>query len=389
MKCERTKKLRIQLKKNLPHSTFETKPIYGYACFVATTLAAGIIVGCHLTSPPWYVLLIASVVVGQVMANATFAGHEVLHGAIFKNKFLVDVLGFVGFAHHFMGVEGWRAWHVRAHHAHTNKVGLDPDVAGLAKDYPHSRLTKFMDTFTIGSGRWWSVFGLCAQFTVQGHLALWCHGPKWIENKSIRFDINRARIETVCLVVFWGMCAWLLGWYHAVWLLLLPWMMCNFTLMAYICTQHFLRPLGDANDPLANTLSVKTWKFLDIIHLHFSYHREHHLFPSMSHSMGPVVQKEMERLGYVAPPLTHWQAFKLAIMTPRLYGDSHSLEMARTGEKTNLVEMWQKIDQDEAGIVDAVPKQDFAETETEAVFQPPKPHFPISNPDKAKQRLSQ
>jgi fatty acid desaturase len=383
MKCDRTKKLRMQLRKNLPASTFEPKPIYGYAAFLASALGVGIIVGCHLVSPPWYVLLIASIVIGQIWANASFAGHEALHGAIFKNKFLIDALTLIGFAHHFVGVEGWRTWHIRAHHSHTNKEGMDPDIVGLAKDYPHSRLTQFMNTFTIGSGRWWSILCLFAQFTVQGHLALWCHGPKWIEEKTIRYDINRARVETICLVAFWGMCAWWLGWYHAVWLLLLPLLMCNFTLMSYICTQHFLRPLTEFNDPLPNSLSVRTWKFFDIIHLHFSYHREHHLFPSMSHSMGPVLQKEMERLGFGVPAMTHWEAMKLVILTPRLYRDSHSLEMSGTGEKTNLIELWQKIDPNEAEIIDAVPRREFAETAP--ALQPPNPHFPVGKPGEIKQ----
>jgi len=93
--------------------------------------------------------------------------------------------------------------------------------------------------------------------------------------------------------------------------------------------------------------------------LHFSHHREHHLFPNMSHSMGPVVQKEMERLGYGVPPLTHWEALKLVIMTPRLYEDSHTVTKQSNGKTTSLVELWENIDPDEAAIIKGVAVRQF------------------------------
>ena len=89
--------------------------------------------------------------------------------------------------------------------------------------------------------------------------------------------------------------------------------------------------------------------------------------------MGPVVRQEMEEMGYGAPALTHWQALKHVLMTPRLYHDSHTLEVKGSGEKTDLVEFWQSIDADEAEIVNAVPQRGFGETEP--AFSPPKPHF--------------
>ena len=371
LKTDRTKELRLLLKKNLPPSTFQPKPVYGYAAFVVTGVAAALIIGCHILAPPWYILLVVSVVIGQIWSNTSFAGHEALHGSVFKSKFWCEALGYIGFAHHLLGVEAWRAWHVRAHHAHTNKEHLDPDVVGLSKDYPRSMFIKFMDSFTIGSGRWWSFFCLFAQFTVQGHLVLWYHGPQWKKRKKdkVAFNLNKARAETILLAMFWGVCAWGLGWYHSLWLLALPLLMCNATLMSYICTQHFLRPLTAKNDPLPNTLSVRTWKWLDIIHLHFSHHREHHLFPNMSHSMGPVVQKEMERLGYGVPPLTHWEALKLVIMTPRLYHDSHTVAKQRDGKATSLVELWEKIDPNEAAIIKGVAVRQFEAAPV------PAPHF--------------
>ena len=389
MKSERTKELRLQLRKNLPAKTFEPQPFYGYTAFAASVTFGVLVVTAHLVSPPWYVLALLSILLGQLLAHSAFAAHEAMHGALFKNKFWSQLLVYVGYAPYFFGVETWRAWHVRAHHAHTNKEHLDPDVIGLTKDYRGSLMARFQETFTIGSGRWPSILSLFLQFTVQSQIILWYHGPKWIKRESnkVQFNLFRARTETICLAIFWAAVAWSLGGWHSMWLLLFPFLMSNATFMSYICTQHFLRPLNVHNDPLPNTISVRTYRWLDWIHLYFSYHREHHLFPSMSHSMGPVVRQQMKEMGYGAPVLTHWQALKHVLMTPRLYHDSHTLEEKTSGEKTDLVEFWQNIDADEADIIQAVPQRGFGEADS--TLKPPKPHFAIDKPGEVKQEVTQ
>ena len=63
---------------------------------------------------------------------------------------------------------------------------------------------------------------------------------------------------------------------------ILPMMMANATVMSYIATNHMLRPLVDSDDPLDNTLSLRTHWLVDALHWRFSHHVEHHLFPAMS-----------------------------------------------------------------------------------------------------------
>lgn len=50
----------------------------------------------------------------------------------------------------------------------------------------------------------------------------------------------------------------------------------------YIYTNHFLCQLTSINDPLVNTVSVQIPQLFNVLHLNFSYHTEHHLFPGMN-----------------------------------------------------------------------------------------------------------
>jgi fatty acid desaturase len=59
--------------------------------------------------------------------------------------------------------------------------------------------------------------------------------------------------------------------------------------MSYIFTNHFLNALSMSGDPLANTTSVVVYEIFDWLHLNFSYHTEHHLFPGMNSDYYPEV----------------------------------------------------------------------------------------------------
>ena len=60
--------------------------------------------------------------------------------------------------------------------------------------------------------------------------------------------------------------------------------------MAYIYTNHLLCPLTETNNPLANTLSLRVPRILDLLHLNFSHHVEHHIFPGLNSSYYPLVR---------------------------------------------------------------------------------------------------
>jgi len=104
--------------------------------------------------------------------------------------------------------------------------------------------------------------------------------------------------------------------------------------MSYIATNHFLNPLTETNDPLANTLSVTAPRWLERLHLQFGYHVEHHLFPTVSGRHAPAVRDVLRRLWgdrYLTMP--HMRALRLLYARPKIHDGHDALIDPRTGER--------------------------------------------------------
>jgi fatty acid desaturase len=91
--------------------------------------------------------------------------------------------------------------------------------------------------------------------------------------------------------------------------------------MFYVYTNHMLCRMTKINDPLANSISIKVPKLFDLLHLNFSYHAEHHIFPGLNSDYYPLVQNLIkthypERSHYI---LGAKEAWCLLLHTPRHY----------------------------------------------------------------------
>jgi fatty acid desaturase len=120
-------------------------------------------------------------------------------------------------------------------------------------------------------------------------------------------------------------------------IIVIPMLLANVIVMAYITTNHMLRPLSQVPDCLATTMSVTTLGAIDALHLHFSHHVEHHLFPAISHRYYPLVGQSLRRLAggrYLAP--SHWRALVTLYQTPRHYGRYDELVNPLTGHRLPL-----------------------------------------------------
>jgi len=103
-------------------------------------------------------------------------------------------------------------------------------------------------------------------------------------------------------------------------------MTANAIAMAYISTNHLLRPQVEDYNVLDSSMSVTTYRLLDRLHFHFSHHVEHHLFPSMNTHYAPLVRSILRRLAgdrFLAP--SHRQALMVLFRTPRVYDGVHAL----------------------------------------------------------------
>src|SRR5262249_39185630 len=148
----------------------------------------------------------------------------------------------------------------------------DPDILIEVADFPHSRRARMRARASPGFRHWLSVASMFLIFTVQGHLFVWAAADE--PGMRDRVTLHRARERTLAILVI---VAWLAGAIaigrDALWVFVIPLAMANLTLMAYVSTQHWLRPLVHSDDPRISTVSVRAPRLFDWWHFQFSYHQ--------------------------------------------------------------------------------------------------------------------
>lgn len=317
------------LRPDLPARVFERAPsrvvvVPIYIAVIAVAMAAvarGWI--------PWFLVPLASLVIAGGFAGLTFFGHEVLHGAIVRNKRLQYVLGAIGFLPFVISPRLWIGWHNRAHHSKAN-FDDDPDVYPTIEGYRASRGARFaVNTFSLGGRRWRGALSLVLGFTVQSTHQLAIASSCGVLTAR---EQRRALAETAAGVAFWAGVAALVGFVPFLFVFVVPLLLANACVMAFILTNHSLSPRVDVNDPLVSGLTVTTSRLVTWLTLGFGFHVEHHLFPAMSSRHAPAVRERLlvrwpER--YQSMPLT--EALGRLHRSARVYHEAATLCDPRTG----------------------------------------------------------
>jgi fatty acid desaturase len=65
--------------------------------------------------------------------------------------------------------------------------------------------------------------------------------------------------------------------------------------MSYIFTNHFLKPVEMKADALRGSTSVIVPSWVDHLHAHYSYHTEHHLFPTLNSDYYPQLSRLLQQ----------------------------------------------------------------------------------------------
>jgi fatty acid desaturase len=328
--------LRAVIRADLPPAVFVRRPLRVLLAVPLVALIAGVsslLVGRAL---PWYLTVLAVLVLANAYVAFMFFGHEVGHGAVVRSERLQDIVMWFSCAIFVVSSHLWRHWHNRLHHGRTNVPSTDPDRYDLVEDLDKSPAVVrwFTTRFAPGSGHWLSALYLFVTFTVQGQAVLWLYSRR---RPSPGFTWRRALAETLVVAAFWIGLAVAVGPRGALLIIVAPMLLANAIVMAYITTNHMLRPLTDAPECLATTMSVTTSSAIDAIHLHFSHHVEHHLFPAMSHKYYPLVRASLRRHAghrYLAP--AHWRALLTLYQTPRHYATYDELINPLTGRRLSL-----------------------------------------------------
>jgi fatty acid desaturase len=306
---------------HLPKAAFKSVPqrLWGGLAYLVLTVA-GIYAIATMNLNPWVMLLIA-VGLGQTFSGLGFLGHEILHGTVVKTAWLRDLLGCICFAQFSLGAKLWRKWHNMEHHAHTQDEDTDPDAWATMEKIYKRPLMRWVYKLPPGVRATFSFLSFTLFFTIHSSLMF----KRYIGEFRPR-DRAAAWLQ---LVLPWSLWISLLVWMGPTkWLFayVIPLLIANFTVIAYISTNHQLNPLTPVNDPLANSLSVTVPRWVDVLHFNFSYHTEHHLYPGANPKYGPMIKRATKELWpdqYHEMPML--QALAALWKTPRIYYQDHDL----------------------------------------------------------------
>lgn len=292
---------------------------------------------------PVYALPVLYLIIANAYVTLMFFGHEVGHGAMGVSSRVQTGVLFVTGAVFLVSPHLWRHWHDRVHHPHANVPGLDPDRYDSLDEL--QRTWRPLRWLTVrlapGSGHWLSVAYLPLAFTVHGQVVLWVYSRR---ARWPGFRWGRAVGETALIAGAWtALGAWL-GAGGALLVIVVPMLLANAVVMSYVATNHMLRPLSARGGALTTALSLTSPRLVDAVHLHFSHHVEHHLFPGLSHRHYPLVRAALRRHAgpaFVAP--THWGALRVLWTTPRHYAAPDVLANPLTGARVALREVEMRL----------------------------------------------
>ncbi len=276
-----------------------------------------------------------TLIMGNSVIVLLFSCHDMMHGSVIKNPRLVDFIALIGLSLLWMPPTLWKAVHNHKHHTQTNSL-QDPD---------RSYLTQQNNTW----GKW--IQNLCTPsaevnglFLAFGMLTAW--GTHTFRHLTSILFFNRNDVDYVPAAVVVSPAKRRLIATETIWIAaihlgillyihnpigillgyLLPISIGYAGVMFYVYTNHFLCPMTEVNDPLLNSVSLRMPKIFDLLHFNFSYHTEHHLFPSLNSDYYPAVQTLLQ---------THYadqfnlipgdKAWQLLLKTPRHYRNSETL----------------------------------------------------------------
>jgi fatty acid desaturase len=270
---------------------------------VALLLSIDVWVAMHLASVPLPVLALLGLLAGHSVMVAAFAAHEIGHGAGAMPVWLRKLWLQLGYAPAVFAVPTvQRKAHNQLHHTIENtprdpdrRITLDEIRVARAEGigvwlFPNSRhpIASAVTGFAM------SVFSY--------HLSIFWHSVlRTGEIYDMRLDARNRRnavLQALCnLALQLGLVA-LSGF---------SWLMVAFLALQYfvgasgaglyIATNHLLCGMADEahRDPLANTVSLAVPRWVDFLHLSFSHHVEHHVFPGASYHSLPAIRRALQQ----------------------------------------------------------------------------------------------
>ncbi len=284
----------------------------------------------------WLYLPLA-LIMGNSIVALSFVSHDLMHGSIQKKSPLSYIISFFGSLMSFMPPTQWKSIHNIVHHSQTNSLG-DPDRNYLYQQpnnwikwiknlvAPSFDVNPFL-FFILGMPGAWLFHNFCNLFSIL------LFNKKSVSYMQAAFTVSDKDRLTIALEFMGILCLhfsilFYLD-FHPIKIAFgyfIPLAIGHAGMMFYIYTNHLICRMTSVNDPLINSLSIRVPKIFDLLHFNFSYHTEHHIFPSLNSNYYPLVQ-ELIQVHYPDRMnlLDAGEAWRLLMGTPRHYKDEVTL----------------------------------------------------------------
>jgi fatty acid desaturase len=269
--------------------------------------------------------LISGLILGILAGSISHITHNLLHGSIISNKKLQTFFAFWGFLPHWLSPTFYRYWHNYLHHTFTQKHITDPDAYPSQFLFENSPFFKMIYAGLPGSKKFASYFYFFHSFTSHSQLNQ-CIQRFKLKKQYKKLNQNAVNRELFLQATVLIPLVIMLAKVNFIFLVVLPFSICNYMIMSYIATNHAMTPLTDVNDPLKNTLSLTSNRISDFFCRYMAYHVSHHLYPHVNPRYYPMIDKILlETFPEKYKCLPKWEAIKLLYSTPRIYKDENTV----------------------------------------------------------------
>jgi fatty acid desaturase len=290
--------------------------------------------------PQWnwhflWLYLPLTLVMGNSVVVLAFSTHELLHSCAIKNPRLRWIISLLGWTILWTPPTLWKVVHNREHHNKTNSLH-DPDRNYLYEQpknwgkwiqnlfVPSAEVHPFW--LGVGMVHAWGYHTFCNLISV----LLFNNGLTEFPPAAFKVSLKERRAIAFEFIIILGIHLSILSYlgFHPIKLILsyfLPIWIGYSGIMFYVYTNHMLCRMTTINDPLINSVSVRVPKLFNLLHLNFSYHTEHHIFPGINSDYYPAVQ-ELLKAQYCDRfnLLDAGEAWRLLLQTPRHYKNENT-----------------------------------------------------------------
>lgn len=243
---------------------------------------------------------VAGLIIGHSLSCFGFLGHEISHNAVVRNRTLRYPLLLWTFGLNFVSPTMWNRLHNDAHHGNAGTPG-DPDRPFLEDE--HSPVTAWYARIFYPSSESWKtilVFVHFVSYLLRNMAGVFYPAgskPAIITSKPAYQSRERWWIAAeILLMLTMQFGVWLAvgaNWWAFTWASIVPLCISSAVIMAYVFTQHFLNSIEHDTDPINGTTSLIVPKWIDWLHCNFSFHTEHHVFPTMNSEYYPLVSQAL------------------------------------------------------------------------------------------------